>query len=285
MNKFVFRLGFLFFLALCAGISATEFTVLNYNVQMRPILDDNDYKGVRLSPKLNKFDVVALQESFAGKEVLMSNALHLYRADFIEKRCIFCLVDSGLSTLSNFSIIEQKTMLYRMWAGIQDGVASKGILLTRLRINGLIVDVYNTHMIASSDICGANKARHDQAVQLIEFVRANSPREHSVIVLGDFNMCPAQKDATESDRAFKTRTFQMILDGLKLHDVYNTLAMSEPNQIHRTLFRAGYGHHFWPLSIERQDAHFCDEKGAPLSDSPPMVTTFTLKTLGENMLQ
>lgn len=286
MDKYIFRLGFLMFMALCPGfISATEFTVLNYNVQMRPVLDDNDYKGVRISPKLNRFDVVALQESFAGKDLLMSSDLHLYRADFIKKRCIFCLVDSGLSTLSNFPIIEQKTMLYRSWAGIQDGVASKGVLLTRLRINGLIVDVYNTHMIASSNFSDADEARYDQTVQLIDFVRANSPSEHSVIVLGDFNMCPSQKDATDSDRKFKAHMFQMILENLKLNDVFNALAIFQPGEIHRTLFRAGKGHYFWPLSIEQHKALFSDEKGELLSDSPPIVTKFELLTLDKKTLQ
>jgi len=120
--------------------------VLNYNVQIRPILDDNNHKGTRISPKLNQYNLVALQESFAGKDMLIAQALHLYKAHFTEKRCLFCLIDSGLSTLSDFEILETKTLMYRSWAGIQDGVASKGVLLTRLRVNKLILDVYNTHI-------------------------------------------------------------------------------------------------------------------------------------------
>jgi endonuclease/exonuclease/phosphatase family metal-dependent hydrolase len=257
-------------------LSAVEFTVLNYNVQMRPLLDDNDYKGKIISPKLNHYNIAALQESFSGKNILMNEALHPFKAHFTQKRCMFCLVDSGLSTLSDFEIIEKKSLLYRSWAGIQDGVASKGVLLTRLLINGNILDIYNTHMIASSDICGANSARHDQATQLIDFVKENSPDTHSVLVLGDFNMCPSHLDASEDDRIFKAKIFSMILKKLDLKDTFDSLIGPRPHDIHRILFRSGLEHGFRPLAIEQHNDFFVDKNNVPLSDSPAQVGIFTI---------
>lgn len=265
------------------------FDILTYNVQMRPILDNNSYKASRISPKLNKYNIVALQESFSKKPELMKHCLHPFSAHHTDKYCFLSLVDSGLSTLSSFPIKEIKNIHFRSRAGLQDVIASKGILLTRVEINGNIIDIYNTHMQAEDGHGGA-LARIDQAKQIVEFINENSKAEHSIILIGDFNMSPQrfhrdvanfkQKNNTPSEQVIlKNFAFTMMQESLNLEDLSDTLLLNELDDYDRILFKSGSEHKLKPISIEKPLAYFTDEHAELLSDGTPIVGTFSLRPL------
>lgn len=267
-----------------------DFNILTFNVQMRPFIDFNHYKATRLSPKFNQYDIVTVQESFSRKNILLKDAKHPYQAHLTDKRHCFSFVDSGLSTLAKFPIIFEAKEVYRAYAGFSDSLASKGILLTRFSIDGLILDVYNTHMQAG-DTDRENKARREQALQVVEFVNKHSLPEHSVLIVGDFNMSPLRTDrkfdeykpkhySHDRDMIQRTSSFKLIMDGLLLTDIHDSLMSDRPDEIERMLFRSGCAHDFKPQKIYHP-TEFIDEHKIPLSDGRPVVTNFSL-TEGEN---
>lgn len=266
--------------------SETQFNVLTYNVQMRPVLDNNKYKAPRISRRLNRYNIVSLQESFSEKKRLMQFATHPFKAHYMDKRHMFSLADSGLSTLSRFPILLTKKEHYRSYAGLSDSVASKGILLTRLDVNGQVLDLYNTHMQAGSSD-KENFARLDQAAQVIEFVNTHSPSTHSVMLLGDFNMGPfrpgkAYADYSplsydnERDMLLRTNSFQLIVDYLGLTDMKDSL-FDPKDDIERIYFRSGCGAHIKATGFHEDYEQFKDEARNDLSDSKPLVGEFTLE--------
>lgn len=255
-----------------------SFNLLIYNVQMRPVLDNNSYKGSRISPLLNSYDIVGVQESFSDKEILLSKCDHLCKAHFTAKYCCFSFVDSGLSTLSKFPIIEQKYMHYRSRSGFVDIIASKGILLTRLEINNNIVDVYNTHMQAGESDDGL--ARLDQAAQLVEFVNNNSLATHSVMIIGDFNMGPLSEEEKEDFMIRRAATFAMMKNNLGLSDLETSLGMSSVN-LDRILFRAGCGQKLEARAFHNLENSFTDEDGQALSDGRPIMGRFIIAKTNE----
>lgn len=288
-KHFIFIRNFFiaFFSLMTASVGFSErFSILTYNVQMRPVLDQNDYKATRISPKLNFFDIATIQESFAKKSRLMKDALHPEQRHFTDKRHCFSFVDSGLSTLSKFPVIFEAKEIYHSYAGFSDSLASKGILLTRLLIDGLILDLYTTHMQAGYTD-SENRARREQAKQVIEFVNRHSPREHSVLIVGDFNMSPKRPDrkfedfkpqhySHERDMIQRTDSFQLMLEGLELTDVQDLLEPKKVDEIERMVFRAGCNHEFRPEKVYRAP-QFIDEHGAPLSDGLPLGAEFILR--------
>jgi len=262
------------------------FDILTYNVQMRPILDNNSYKAPQISSKLNKYNIAVLQESFCNKSELLQYCSHPFSAHHTDKYSFLSWVDSGLSTLSNFPIIEIKNTHFRSRAGFQDIIASKGILLTRIEINGLTVDIYNTHMQAE-DYCGGTRARMDQAQQIYEFITENSPKTHSVILIGDFNMSPQrfsrdvvcfrqQHEALSEQTIFRNFTFSMLQESLNLTDLSDTLFPNKFDYVDRILYRSGSEADLSPISIETELEYFTDEQARPLSDGTPIVGTFSI---------
>ena len=265
----------------------TYFNVLTYNVQMRPVLDNNEYKAQRISPRLNQYDIVAVQESFANKTGLVAQCTHSYKEHFTDKYCPLAIVDSGLSILSNYPVVRTKHEHFRLRAGLQDVVASKGILLTSISINGHIVDVYNTHMQASDGDDG-HEARYDQALQMVEFVNRNSPASHSVLVVGDFNMSPMREYfasdkfishhyRTVEIRILRTYAFSLMQRSLGLTDLSDFLSEKADEEIERILYRSGVNHELVPLGISNQTVRFKDEHDGFLSNGIPLVGTFAIR--------
>jgi len=260
----------------------TQFSLFTYNVQMRPVLDNNSYKGSRISPQLNLYDIVAIQESFDQKNTLMSAVTHPYQAHFTDKRYFFTFVDSGLSSLSRFPISSTKKVHYRSYAGFQDAIASKGILKISIEIEGHTIDVYNTHMQATGGRKGTD-ARLDQAAQLVEFVNKNSPTTHSVILIGDFNMGPPHEGKIYRNvhDIKSSYAFQMVLDNLKLTDMFHTLDY-KTDSLDRIMFRSACGYSLKATSFRKDYDRFKGDANDDLSDGLPLVGMFTLKKSGEN---
>ena len=90
--------------AKAAPVSQTvsEFSVVSYNIQARPVLDPCSEKAPLIGAKLKPFDLIGLQEAFSGTEALFQSAQPLHSVYFGRRRHLFKLVNSGLAILTRF---------------------------------------------------------------------------------------------------------------------------------------------------------------------------------------
>lgn len=263
------------------------FTVLTYNVQARPVLDRQ--RARRNLPKigmlLRQFDVVGAQECFANCKLLLEAADHPSKAYFSQRKRWWSLANSGLAALGRLPLLEVRTEFYDERAELADRVASKGILLTRYALDDVLLDVYDTHMQAGHSAPAA-AARRGQADQLVRFVSMNSPPEHAVIVLGDFNMGPHRPGrdwqayeplhySSASDAEERTTTFRDMMQALQLSDASDSLFGPRYDHIDRILFRSPAGGHVVPVTWEDRSPDFVDEGGRRLSDGAPIAVQFS----------
>lgn len=273
------------------GITETKtFNIISYNVQARPYLDVTIEKLETIGTLLNEYDMVGIQECFVNYDHLIKYNNHptkYYFDDLYDDTLV--IVNSGLASFSIFPLIEVKTIHYEYKYNIEDLVASKGMLMMRYDVDGMILDVYNTHMEAGGAPEDA-EPRFNQATQVIEFVKENSPSNHNVIVHGDFNMSPARPNKAWEDfdpnhyrdtvdMESRTNIFQRIVDELGLTDVSDALFGAVHDHIDRFLFRSADGYTLIPLNLKEINEPFIDDEGNPLSDHNPMVATFELTGL------
>jgi endonuclease/exonuclease/phosphatase family metal-dependent hydrolase len=263
-----------------------EFTVATYNVQGRPVLDRTGRKFPLISPLLNGFDIVGIQECFQDHELLWDSATHRTKLHYGRLKAPWKVVGPGLTTLARFPMLERKTAFFHSASEAQNRLASKGMLMVRLDVGGKVVDLYNAHFDAGSS-AGAQRSRREQGAQLAEFVLAHSPPEHSVIVVGDFNMGPSRPGKpwelfdplwyhSEEDALSRTRTFDGMLRDLGLEDASERVHGPRLDDVDRVLYRAGEGHVLEPLSWARLGDRFVDPGGRPLSDHVPIAVRMRL---------
>lgn len=143
-------------------------------------------------------DVVCLQEGFVRGDVGRIADV-LAEIGLTEVRDYPSMaVGSGLWILSRFPIDEAYFHAYSRngaWHKFSQGDwwAGKGVALARLTLpDGRLLDVYNTHLIASYGI-GDGSNHEDRAVQaeeLVHFVLGATPPSIPALLLGDLNSGP-----------------------------------------------------------------------------------------------
>lgn len=272
-----------------------EFSVVTYNIQGRPVLDDTRGKFPEIGRRLGEFDLVAFQECFVNHEYLWGALDHPVKVFDNTLRNSWKLVGSGLSTVGRFPLVGLEHMHFGTRGELQNRPASKGILLTRFDIDGHTVDLYNTHMEAGRGRL-ADEARFQQVDELIAFVQAKSPPEHTVILAGDFNMRPLREFHGEFETDSKLVGFQRMLEGLgpafrdvsdEIHGTPGPLSADNhdalwrrrpggPEDVDRVLLRAGAGVRVYPLSWDKPIEDFRADTGELLSDHDPIVVVFRL---------
>lgn len=266
-----------------------QFSVATYNVQARPLLDDVVPKFMAVGPNLSLFDIVALQECFTQHRVLWQSATHPARAYDRTRTDWWRPVASGLCTMARFPVrdtivkkFEQPSGLRFLFREKKDGLASKGIMLTRFDVGrGRTLDFYNTHLEAGSDE-ESNEVRRRQARQLIDMVREHSPKEHAVIVAGDLNMrAPERKNRTlapDYPRNFEGLSRQQIYEAitreLGLANAASISGESTSSLIDHLLFRSGLRLLLEPLAWKIKTQRFRSPDGQPWSDHFPVIATF-----------
>ena len=273
-----------------------EFTVATYNIQGRPVIDDTQGKFPEIGRRSNRFDIVGFQECFVNYDYLWRTLNHPVKVFDGTFRGITKPVGSGLSTVGSFPLNEVVQMHFSSKGELQNRPASKGILLVRFDIGGHNVDVYNTHMEAGSSE-DAQEARWLQVEELVGFVADNSPPEHSVIFLGDFNMSPLRDYHDDDTVTSRQLGFQAMMDGLGegFYDASDevqgvpdpeTVGEGDPawfrsgvENVDRVLYRAGQGASLIPLQWERLREEFRDDEGNYLSDHDPISVRFLLESL------
>ncbi len=273
-----------------------EFTVATYNIQGRPLLDDTKGKFPEIGRRSNRFDIIGFQECFVNYEYLWPTINHQVKVFDGTFRGITKPVGSGLSTTGSFPLIEEITMHFSSKGELQNRPASKGILLVRFDIGGHVVDVYNTHMEAGSSD-DAEEARWLQVEELVGFVADNSPPEHSVIFLGDFNMSPLRYYHSEETATSRQLAFQAMMDGLgedffdasdEVQGIPEPESAGEENPIwfrsgvenvDRILYRSGKGFSLIAVQWEKLREEFRDDEGNYLSDHDPISVHFLLERI------
>lgn len=263
-------------------------TVLSYNVHARPVLDDPLHEFRFISPLLKRFDIVAAQECFTHHEELWADADHPVKIFQGTLAAPWKLTGSGLSTLSRFPVEEVSSMHFSHGGNWENRIASKGIVLSRMRIHGVAIDVYNTHMVAAKKE-PSMIARRIQGRELIDFVRAHTAPDAPLIFLGDFNMRHSRGDdihpeiaagrVPESfDDLTQTQILAAILLALNLRDVGEELHGKEFDGVDHILYRSGKGVELKARACARGDEAFVDREGVELSDHAPLIVEFQLRT-------
>lgn len=166
-----------------------SFRVLSYNVAglPEPLSSSNPKRyTAQISPKLNAYDLVSVQEDFAYHEDLVSKLTFPNQT----KTSGNVPLGDGMNFFSNFPLEDvTRTKWEDSYGFITDGadqMTPKGILSASAQIApGYSIDIYDLHADAGTDQ-GSLKARQSNFRQLGELIAARS-KGKAVIVLGDTN--------------------------------------------------------------------------------------------------
>ncbi len=254
-----------------AGGVRPEGTVrfLTYNVAGLPgIVSDRDPQASMplISPLLNGFDIVVVQEDFAYHAELTSAITYEHRYD-PSSRSGTRLYGDGLAGFSRVPLVHVDHQRWdecngRFDAG-NDCLAGKGFALSRHELApGIELDVYNVHMDAGGDR-DDQSARAEQVAQLIEYARTASAGR-AVIVAGDTNL-----KAREGDEPILLN----LLAGLELLDSCRQLGCEQPALHDRVMYRSSASLELTPM-LWHIDSRFVNAAGEPLSDHEAIVVDF-----------
>jgi hypothetical protein len=271
-----------------------QFTALTYNVAGLPAGlsgSEPDVNTALISPLLNAYDLVLVQESWINPEppipglevyheVLVSQVTHPYLSEPAppplgsDPRRPEALVSDGLNRMSRFPF-GQLTRV--MWdncfggadtsdGGAADCLSQKGFSVATTAIApGVQIDVYNLHGEAGNTPLD-QQFRAADFEQLADFIAARSGGR-AVIVGGDFNL--------NTDRAADREVFDAFLAATGLTDVCGVLDCGDDaDRIDKFAFRSGAGVTIAPLTHRFERETFRRDDGAPLSDHDPLAVTF-----------
>jgi len=265
-------------------------SLLTYNVAGLPEgLSGGDPKRNTslISPLLNPYDVVAVQEDFSYHNDLVSLVDHPYQSSPDTKAQA---LGDGLNTLSRIPFHTFDRYPWTACNGTLDSgsdcLTPKGFTRARLELGqGLEIDVYDVHMDAGHE-SGDAQARAKNFAQLGQTIRQYSP-EIAVLVLGDFNeryrdpgdameKLLAETGLTDSWVDFVHQGVLPAPDQLAAG-----CGASDPNDIHceridKVLFRSSASVELTLVDYAVEGATFTDPNGAQLSDHRPVSAKFVV---------
>jgi len=241
--------------------------VLSYNVHGLPgfVTGDDTLGRLRqISPRLEAFDVVGLQEDFLdeGHSLLLAQADHPFRRRFASK-LPQRVYGSGLTTLARSKVLVTREVHFTTFHGVvgagADGLASKGFQITRLELTtGVELDIYNSHLDAGGGPADS-RARASQVAQITSAIQTFSAGR-AVLFLGDTNL----KARKVGDAATLARWLEVT--GLRCACL--TTRETCCGRIDRVLLRSGVGLRLEATAWKVLDYH--DPKGQALSDHAPI---------------
>ena len=210
----------------------TTIKLLSYNLFMRPPginekgKDDMKDSRQRIISEMviPDYDIICFQELFTKFNTRRRRILHSAWETGIKYASkppepdfwSIHLINSGLLNLSRYKIIKTEFRGFHNYAGV-DSLALKGVLYSKINIQGEILHLFNTHLQASYGDCWAEpgqvykekynvQARLNQMIELRNFIsetllkeslsykkiiESPDPDEYSfedtVIICGDFN--------------------------------------------------------------------------------------------------
>lgn len=272
-------------------IASGEFLALTYNVAGLPEPLSGSHPAVNtsmISPLLNPYDVVVVQESWQTPdpnplaplrgyhELLVVDATHPYKSVPLPQplggdpaRPTAFLAD-GLAVFSRMPFTGVKHDPWdTCWQSAADCLARKGFMVARTTFApGVTIDVYTLHLEAGGDP-EDEVVREQNVTELVALINSYS-LGRPLIVGGDFNL--------HTDEEPDSTTFQRLLTETGLSDVCAALSCPEPGRIDKFLFRSAAGITITPLSWQFEAATFVDPMGDPLSDHDPLAVRFRWET-------
>jgi len=166
-----------------------SFRILSYNVGGLPAIISSskpqEYTE-QISPKLNDFDIVNVQEDFGYNDELTSQLQFPYQTDFTGN----VPLGNGLMTFSKFPLCTSTKEVWKDTYGFinngADQMIPKGFYYSSVEIKpGYFIDIYNIHTDADTDE-GSLSARRSNLAQLAEYINTRSAGK-AVIIFGDTN--------------------------------------------------------------------------------------------------
>ena len=288
--------------ALAAPAGAGTLSVLTYNVAGLPEGISGSTPSVNtplISPLLNAYDLVVVQEDFNYHEPLVASLTHPYQSvkdtnpGPYGEQLGFAFGD-GLNTFSSspFSGFQRVTWneCFGVFSNSSDCLTPKGFSVATLEIEpGVLVDVYDLHSDAGSaepDLA----ARRSNIRQLYAFISGHSA-DRAVIVLGDTNsrytrggdVLPEMLAAVgltdvwvQLERAGALPEVGAALTAACASDP----AGGECERVDKIFFRSGGG-----VVLEALDydvpGNFVDAAGERLSDHDPVSALFSYRLVPE----
>ncbi|MGO4730219.1 jacalin-like lectin [Paenibacillus sp. 2KB_22] len=277
------------------GTVSGSFNVLSYNVGGLPDLvsssNPKEYT-VQISPKLNNYDIINVQEDFNYHNELISQVTLPY----ITTTSGIAGFGSGLNSLSKYPFRDLKRITWDKRSGLfdngSDELTPKGFTAATYEIAPQVkVDVYNLHADAGSDDKSL-EARQDNIKQLSNYIKEHSDG-NAVIVFGDTN--------TRYTRAADNIELLMSENGLR--DPWIDLirggnipadgdALMDASDIHgpnyeivdKILYRGSKALSLNAQSYRLENQTFVDPNGKQLSDHYPITAEFVYSTSSQYQL-
>jgi hypothetical protein len=233
--------------------------VLSYNVAGLPQLISQVTPSTNtplISPKLNTYDLVLVQEDFWYHAQLAQAATHAYQTPPLTGYST--PVNDGLNLFSRVPYYGLMRVKWSSWYGLfssnNDGLSSKGFSFSIHTLGpGVDVHVYDLHADAGGDQ-GDIDARRENFDQLADFIEAFSAGQ-PLLVAGDTNLSDRRSQDAVVITDFITR--------LGLTDAAR--ALQKPEIIDRVMLRSNADVELTP-TLWRLADEFVDAAGQPLSD-------------------
>lgn len=299
------RLGLFLGTALAAGslagaAAAAPFSVLSYNVAGLPDPLSSSTPSVntpQISPLLNAYDLVGVQEDFFYHERLVASLTLPYRsvkdtsANEYGEQLGFAFGD-GLNSFSRTPFEGFTRVTWDECFGVltngSDCLTPKGLSFQRHEVEaGVFLDVYNWHADASSDAEDL-AARRSNTRQLAQAILDRSAG-NAVIVLGDTNSrwTRAGDALPELAAIGLTDAWIELVRGGDVPAVGPALtdcsAAVSPQceRVDKIFYRSSDRLIVEALAYDVPVARFSDAAGVPLSDHDPVLVHFDLRAVPE----
>ena len=271
--------------------SKGSFTILSYNVAGLPDIISRSNPKVNtklISPKLNEYDIVNVQENFAYNKDLNSKLNFKYKTDFSGN----VPFGDGLTTFSKYPLYMFDRIEWKDRHGIiidgADKMTKKGFTFTSMEIeSGYFIDIYNLHTDANNDDSSI-AARNSNMAQLAEYIKGISAGK-AVLIFGDTNSLYTNKGDNFYDLIIKPCNLkdawiEKVMGG-KIPEKGEELKPEKLGQrgevLDKIWYRSGKNIEIDATSFEILFKEFTNEKGKQLSDHYPITSTINYELIDE----
>lgn len=248
-----------------------EFDLLTYNVAGLPqglSSSDPEAHMPQISPLLNDFEIVVVQEDFWYHTELSAEVTHPHQSTPWTDEPTYEDMGDGLNRFAQYPFeLHERVAWWSCHGTIDNGsdcLATKGWSFARHTIDeGVEIDVYNLHMEAGGsqeDIDVRDKSVDDLVAAIAE-----RSEGRAVIVAGDYNL--HEQDPVDLAQ------YQRLIDGAGLLDACWETSCNNTS-IDRVLYR-GAANLSLSATTWAQPPEFVDaEDNGPLSDHDPTAVHF-----------
>lgn len=268
---------------LFAATKTVELSVLTYNVAGLPDIISSSKPSLYtklISPKLNDYDIVLVQEDFSYHQDLRSRATHQYISEpdcdlfslgsNVSASGLHCLISLG-DGLNTFSRLPFKNFQRITWSrcnghftAASDCLTPKGFSFAEHEVaQNKFIHIYNLHQEAGSSP-DDNEARQNNFQQLARFINTHS-RNAAIIVAGDMNSW-YHEGTLKPDLINKTN----------LKDSWIELRAASDESIDKIFFRSSNDILITPLEHHLEKTRFRTHNGLQLSDHYPVSAKFQI---------